>query len=720
MEILNFKVSEKEIKCDKKQIIGGNDYQANFTLDEEWENKEVVCRVAWANRTSLDITLDNSTCVIPAYMLKAGKISVGIYTEDGENCSTSSCDIGIIASIKEKSYSTSVPNEEIWKEINESIKNSVKNNEFDEKVDLYMETAGYNKTLKSHTLALKDLDTRLESKMNSIYTSNQGENYVNDCQAGDIRSMKLYGATTQKRYTGTNLLEKMEAGNTATVSGVTFTVQDDGGIMVSGTNESETEIVFRLHDDTVNVLERGNYCFSAKGVSESVFANIYYVGNVQSDITDKTLAFTLEENTYTVVLKVKAGETVNGVVYVTLTAEENGGTFEPYTGGEPSPNPTCPQELTAVEEINVRLCGKNLAGILADETKTTYGVATVRDVANQTITLNGTSTQSTGLSLLTDNCVYTGEKKGTLKAGTYCFRSDAKITMHLYRADTLNAQSVSVSSGKTLTLEEDFYYCDMQVRWSTGAVFDNVTATVQLERGDTPTAYEPYTEQSFAVIPPKPLNAVGDYKDVCDVENGVWRYRTKTLSFNGSEAWKSETSGIGVRYYLVSDTVEAGINTENKLAVSNLLPLTQNAGTWSGKNCFSSHDSKNMLYVSLQGTETLEEFKKLLEENTFVITHQTDTEETIVINDDDLANLNALQTYYDTTHLFVTDQNGNDITTWFTYHFNLKPYVEYVKGQLADGKELIYDMQAKQLEADVSNAWSLINAEYAAAVTDFS
>lgn len=138
MEVLNFEVSKKEIRCDKKQIIGGNDYLANFTLDEEWEGKEAICRVVWTNRTSLDITLEDSSCTIPAYMLKAGKITVGVYTESEENCATSSCDIGIIESIKEKIYDTSVPNKEIWKDIQDNIKNSMKVSEFTDKLNAYL------------------------------------------------------------------------------------------------------------------------------------------------------------------------------------------------------------------------------------------------------------------------------------------------------------------------------------------------------------------------------------------------------------------------------------------------------------------------------------------------------------------------------------------------------------------------------------------------------
>lgn len=163
MEVLNFEVSKKEIRCDKKQIIGGNDYLANFTLDEEWEDKEVICRVVWTNRTSLDITLEDSSCTIPAYMLKAGKITVGVYAESEENCATSSCDIGIIESIKEKIYDTSVPNKEIWKDIQDNIKNSMKVSEFTDKLNAYLSEKGITERLDSfyRTLPVNLLDLSL-------------------------------------------------------------------------------------------------------------------------------------------------------------------------------------------------------------------------------------------------------------------------------------------------------------------------------------------------------------------------------------------------------------------------------------------------------------------------------------------------------------------------------------------------------------------------------
>lgn len=149
MEILNFVIQKKEITCDTKVVIGGNDYQANFLFDEEFDDKKIICRVVYSNKTSLDILIENMSCIIPAYILKSGKISVGVYTEDDENYATAYCDISVKESIKEKNYETSVPNEEIWNDIKNELKEAVKSEDFDKMADLYMETAGYNEKLEN-------------------------------------------------------------------------------------------------------------------------------------------------------------------------------------------------------------------------------------------------------------------------------------------------------------------------------------------------------------------------------------------------------------------------------------------------------------------------------------------------------------------------------------------------------------------------------------------
>lgn len=262
MEVLNFEVSKKEIRCDKKQIIGDNDYIANFTLDEEWEDKEVICRVVWTNKTSLDIKLENSTCVIPAYIIKAGKISVGIYTEDTENYATSSCNIGITESIKEKKYSTAVPNEEIWKDIQDSIKNSVKNSEFEEKVNTCLKNKNVMTDIEQ---AKKDIEKNAYNSAEAVGAFKNGSVVsVNDASSKKIKKITLFGKSVQDgtpsistpanivsvcddenikvAVCGKNLIDYVEALWKVNANSATFTVKD--GVIKIETNTSNVSGIF--------------------------------------------------------------------------------------------------------------------------------------------------------------------------------------------------------------------------------------------------------------------------------------------------------------------------------------------------------------------------------------------------------------------------------------------------------------------------------------------
>lgn len=589
-----------------------------------------------------------------------------------------------------------------------------------EKMSAYTEKKGYDVTLKSHTMALKDLEAKISNKMNSIYTSNLGEKYVSDCQNGDIRDMEVQGKTQQKQYQGYQLLDLSKI-PTTTKDGITVECVDGNAIRVSGTptiEEGYVSLTFSniVHETIINVADTYtiNLSEKKKGVSFAILTEEdgALTFPMSSEYVSKTRLCTITRRGLIINVSYDVGE----IDFVFSAQLEKGSVvhaYEPYTGGIQSPNVAYPQEMKGIGEINVRMCGKNLAGILADKSVTTAGISVMRNVVNQTISLNGTATAASGVSLLSDKCMYTGEKKGTLKAGVYCFQANAKISLHLYQANTEKAKFVSVNNGKTITLEEDYDYCDMQIRWSTGAVFDNTVLTLQFEEGSTPTEYAPYEEQAFTMAPPKPLYAVGNYKDVCDVEKGVWRYETDMYTI--AEMILKDTTGTQKNLVAAVDvSAISGIDAAN-MGFTELLSDKFAPGEENGEDTVLLNSGRNtvLFYRKYTGndTETVENVTLL---------YPLAQAQTQAVEADVLEKLRALHTYYGVTHVFVTDEDGNDISTWFNYHFNLKPYVEYVKEQLADNKELIYDMQEKQLDAQVSNAWSLINAEYAAAVTDFS
>lgn len=89
-----------------------------------------------------------------------------------------------------------------------------------------------------------------------------------------------------------------------------------------------------------------------------------------------------------------------------LMLSSEGGTYEPYTGGIPSPNPEFPQEIISVENPEVAVCGSNLIPFPYAEgtSKTMNGITfTVND--DGSITVDGTAS---ALAFFTFN--YSGNK----------------------------------------------------------------------------------------------------------------------------------------------------------------------------------------------------------------------------------------------------------------------------------------------------------------------
>lgn len=166
MEVLAFTVINKEIECDIKQVVGDNDYQASFILDDEWNDKEVICRVVWNNRTSLDIALEDLSCVIPAYIMKRGEVSIGVYAEGDEQLTTEPWLLSVRKSIREKEFETAMPHKEIWNEINEKIKNVITSNDLDEKVVLTVNDA----IEKSGLVKNDELSTEVSTQVNAYLT----------------------------------------------------------------------------------------------------------------------------------------------------------------------------------------------------------------------------------------------------------------------------------------------------------------------------------------------------------------------------------------------------------------------------------------------------------------------------------------------------------------------------------------------------------------------
>lgn len=534
-------------------------------------------------------------------------------------------------------------------------------------------------TVKYHNDALTDLDTRVSNKMNSIYTSNLGESHITDCQDGDIRNLKMEGRTEQKQYQGYQLLDLSKIAQT-TNEGITVERFGDTSIRVYGEptiTEGYIKFIFTdvIHAESIGVEDNFIIRVSEKQVGVGVTFESESSGAINLAMAD-----TVTKKNKTCIIKTrKLAINVSynvGAIDFTFDLQLEQGTeeheYEPYVGGISSPNPDYPQEIKNVEQINVRVCGKNLwyIGDICQKSKTEIPIE--------------------------------------IPKGEYYFSCNFNSSKSLsIRFNYTNGSSVLYGSPKSIILEHDV----ASLNWFVSDFVDNITE-IQLEAGDTATDYEAYKEQTFAIIPPNPLNAIGDYKDICDVESGLWRYATKTYVVPTIELKQASSDSTFLTCGL-SISKFNGLDASN-MKITELISDKFRANNINENNVFRLNSSRNMiLFYRAYTGETTEIV------NNIAVLYPI-SGETEPINAEDLAKLRALQTYYGNTNIFITDQDGNDITTWFDYHFNLKPYVEYVKEQISDSKELIYDMRARQLDAEVSNAWSYINAEYAASLADFS
>lgn len=187
------------------------------------------------------------------------------------------------------------------------------------------------------TSDVEKLKEDLPNKITKFYASNQGETHLADSDNGKIMDMMLYGRSEQNKTTGKNLLRYPYVEGNSRSNGIIFTDNKDGSISVSGTATDASFYNFYKNIDGKRLtLANGTYKLVVKGRSKcKVVAN-----NGANSVTNEgTLTITDAHNTIYCYIAVQKGVTVDETIYpmiqlASITYES----YEPYTGGKPSPN----------------------------------------------------------------------------------------------------------------------------------------------------------------------------------------------------------------------------------------------------------------------------------------------------------------------------------------------------------------------------------------------
>lgn len=502
---------------------------------------------------------------------------------------------------------------------------------------------------------IDDSEDIKKALLQGTFVTDLSEEYKGVASDYGAEILKIEGKSEQVTTNGYQLFDASKL-QTKTQGGATVTNNGDGSFTISGSGSLNDNC--RLHKSISNIkasdyFKVGKLTFNADGITyPRVFFQLWEDGvenlfNI--DLNGKTsgsveitqdmlnrgnkIEFGIVGSTNQ---PIKAG-TIKPMLY-----QEGDGTWEPFTGGMPSPNTSYPQEINNALDEPLVSVSRNLFN---DEKGYNYSTnwkyvvsrdyilkafKAIKPKTKYTIFLYGISFIEKFTSATLKN---TNSKNENAKAGFFNGTNKAVIETKdfphpmnenvLYMYATLTeSEQAELKNLKVMIVEGDYSSDDLP--------------------------YEPHNYAETSLDFSKSFNSIPD--GTCDTyENGRYTERTQKFEFSGAsrEAWILGTCDIGNRYFIDLSPKVVNSHIGQETSMNTNLALGKQGETFKKKNCYTIINSQ--LYVSLNGTETLEEFKQYLSKNPMRLLCKL--EEPTIIKQE----LPTVPTFYPYTNIYQSD-----------------------------------------------------------------
>lgn len=378
--------------------------------------------------------------------------------------------------------------------------------------------------------------------------------------------------------------------------------------------------------------------------------------------------------------------------------------------------------------------------------------------ADGSVSVTGTSTSSWSNIIKIDNKCHTDNATYTFSVDK---NSDIVVGLKLGRTklDDANYQTHRIMQNQlscTFETGASNEYCSLFLEELTVGKSYNFTIYPMLELGTKATAYEPYTggqpspspdypQEIKSVVNPTiklsngdgtesqtvtlpyvlnaiPVNSGGNVTingqqyvaDYVDVERGKLTRMCKEKVFDGTEKWRSELS------YMVADISNFSYVDNNHKHMTYLLCNKYKVSTTVGGN-------DNLIFIRINGDgvvikdtlhqSTVDDWKKYLNDNPCIVHCLSAIPEEIDLTTEEIIAFKSLVTCYPTTNISVNSEQLDGYTV-FNYPISMQNGWNYVKQQLNDNRDYIYDMDTKTQDIDTQTAEAYVNSEYAVALTE--
>lgn len=468
------------------------------------------------------------------------------------------------------------------------------------------------------------------------------QGYLTSVNAGDKVSL----TQMQKSFTTNMEVSSMQGKNVS----VSVRTKEKTGKKYVFTDETDTIIT--------GVFDTGNNNYSE-------FKNITIPKNAKKLFFSVT--YDAQENTE---LQVELGTTVT--------------TYEPYTGGKPSPSPEYPQEIKnsgkwneakQKYEVDVKVVGKNLFDVNYFAESENYqnkeGDATYWKYATFKVKPNTTYTVSKRKSLNVNGAINNGIYYG----GALAFNND-------------------VNSVKITTKDDGVFYVIFFYRSEDVNILKEMD--IQIELGETLTEYEPYKEQTLTLTSDRPITKwdklveqdgqigwlYNSVNETIDGKTGKWSIQPASKIFYRTDI----TFPIAVPFcseLLGYDYSSVGYKKDTGISINNL-----------GILCITLPEEVEL---------TLDAYKQYLADNPLHVLYKDDSEEFVPLPQSEQNAIRALKAYYPTT-VITADGGELDPDIKVTYTADTKNYID---GKVSAKVASIL----RQYQADTANLLSLMPME---------
>ncbi|MDY5109728.1 hypothetical protein [Faecalicoccus sp.] len=455
-----------------------------------------------------------------------------------------------------------------------------------------------------------------ESINGNTVTGSTFSGETSDC---GVQILEVKGKTVQQTTNGYQLFD---ASKISSLNGITATKNDDGSITLNGTATDDADFFKIGAWNQSEIVLSGTTKWKAD-VSNS---NILIIG-VNGTNQVKSTELSTAENSYTgeltyFLMRVPQGRTLNNFTFKFMLYQDGDGTWEPYTGGKPAPNPDYPMPIENVEVSKIISHGRQLFDSSKLDTKS-QGGATVTNNGDGSFTISGSGNLTENFANM-QYSINSYDFKKLFKVGNVYLKGAINKGIYFEVVYIKSDGNLYQRNNKTINLTNEIYNAITSVSiifyGNTGNAIPNETIKPMLyQEGDG--TWEPY---QGATVETSLTLAEGD-----TYENGQVTRARKQVVFDGSsdEAWtRNSTNEKTYRFMtLLSDSLGGSLWLSKSGQACNRLPVGNTFSEIKG-DCFSIDNSKNLtVYIDELKNSTLEEFKTWLSTHPLTFEYELET-----------------------------------------------------------------------------------------------